>query len=211
MEFYKAILKQHGDQKEAEEATKAAAKAAKAAKKEKKAEKSAKAAAGDDDGDLDMPDADLEGEAEEAEGDDSADKKLLKRKHTEVRLLLHLTRDHLLIEFKTAQEAEPSKKPRIKFTNNNAPKTPNGTSATKAAKEQSAAKSAKATKPKPKKAAVVKTAETPAVVTPKGPEITVEQKREEKHVSYPNHFAFTFSQNCRSKLCFCVTNSKRAF
>ena len=63
---------------------------------------------------------------------------------------------------------------------NTTPKATNGTSAPKAAKEASATKPVK---PKTKKAAP-KTPETPEVVVPKEPELTAEEKRLKKEVSY---------------------------
>ena len=199
MDYFKTILQQFKEEKEAKDAEIAAKLAAKAAKKatpSKKEKKSAKTVAEDEDGDLDMPDADLEESAEDT-GSGNEGKKPLKRKHIDVSLSLKLTEDRLLIGFKTVQESESVKKPRLKL-NNTTPKAPNGTSTPKTAKaakepkEQSAAKSAKSAKSKPKKAAA-KAPETPEVVAPpKQPEQTAEQLHEGRQVSHSNQQASTF-------------------
>ncbi|KAF8856987.1 hypothetical protein BDZ45DRAFT_452275 [Acephala macrosclerotiorum] len=168
LDYFKEILKNFMEAKEAERALKEAAKAEKKAKKaaaSKKEKKSAKAVT-DDDEDVEMADALGEPDSDEAAVDSESKKTSggIKRKAED-----------------TPQRTESVKKPKttIKL---NTPKT-NGTSTPKSAKE-TAPKSAKS---KTKKAA--KAAETPEVVAPKEPELTAEEKRakKEKEILFLRH------------------------
>ncbi|CZR50517.1 related to SRP40-suppressor of mutant AC40 of RNA polymerase I and III [Phialocephala subalpina] len=168
LDYFKEILKNFMEAKEAERAAKEAAKAEKKAKKaaaSKKEKKSVKAVT-DDDEDVEMADAIGEPDSDEAAVDSETKKATggVKRKADG-----------------TPQRTESVKKPKttIKL---NTPKT-NGTSTPKSAKE-TAPKSAKS---KTKKAA--KAAETPEVVAPKEPELTAEEKRakKEKEILFLRH------------------------
>lgn len=157
LDYFKEILKNFMEAKEAERAAKEAAKAEKKAKKaaaSKKEKKSTKAVT-DEDEDVEMADAIGEPDSDEAAVDSEAKKTTNKRKAEDA-----------------PQRTESVKKPKttIKL---NTPKT-NGTSTPKPSKE-TAPKSAKS---KTKKAA--KAAETPEVVAPKEPEPTPEEKRQKK-------------------------------
>jgi len=65
----------------------------------------------------------------------------------------------------------------------NTPKTTNGTSTPKSAKEPATAKST--SKKSKKVAAKTAVADTPEVAAPKEPELSAEEKRAKKEVSYP--------------------------
>jgi len=89
------------------------------------------------------------------------------------------------------EDAASVKKPRQMVKLLTTPKTTNGASTPKAAKELSAVKSAKSTKAKAKKA--TKTPETPEVVAPKEPELTAEQKADIRQVGgYVTHSSNVF-------------------
>ncbi|KAJ5038758.1 uncharacterized protein L3040_006438 [Drepanopeziza brunnea f. sp. 'multigermtubi'] len=166
--YFKLILKQFVEQREAERSAKEAAKAEKkaAAKKSatpKKVTKSAKTVVEDDEDDVEMPDV-AEPESEGAEA--SAEPKKTKKRKAE----------------ETPQAGDSVKKARttIKLTT----KSTNGASTPKAPKEATP----KAAKPKKSKAAP-KTSETPAVTVPKEPELSAEEKRakKEKEILFLRH------------------------
>lgn len=179
LDYFKEILKEFVEQREADRLAKEAAKAEKkaAVKKTatpKKSAKSAKTVSGEDeDDDVEMPDAaELESEGAEAS---TAHKKTKKRKAEEVKNSLRSI-DMLLTEVETPQGNDSVKKPRTTIKLNMA-KSTNGSSTPKTPKEATP----KVAKPKKSKA-TPKAAETPAASTPKVPELSAEEKRAKKEV-----------------------------
>lgn len=168
LEYFKDILKNFMEQREsdrlAKEAAQAEKKAKKAAKKDRKS--TATVVESDEDGDVEMADAIGEPDTEEAEPSKAKKNGNGKRENEDVE-----------------PRPESVKKPRIKL---NTPKTINGTSTPKVAKDPAAPKSAK---PKKKSTPKVKTAEVPEVVVPKEPELTPEEKRikKEKEILFLRH------------------------
>jgi hypothetical protein len=142
LSYFKDLLSQFEESRIAEEEKKEAAAAEKAAKAAKKAEKSAKKekpakVVADEEGDLDMPDADMEPQSDENEDEPDAKKAGTKRKYSQ-----------------TPKETESVKKQRTTLKLNvGTPKSAKASSTPKPAKEQSAAKPAKSAKPKAKKIA----------------------------------------------------------
>jgi hypothetical protein len=179
LEYFRDILMQFMEAKEAERLSKEAAKAEKKAKKaaaSKKEKKSAKTVTGEDgEEDVEMADAVDEPESDDAEVEPEAVKPK-KRKAEDASTLTRFKM--LLTSLQTPQRTESVKKPRQTLKLTTTPKTTNGTATPKSTKE-AAPKSAKSTKPK--KAA--KAAQTPEVVVPKEPELSAEEKRAKKEVS----------------------------
>jgi hypothetical protein len=186
LEYFKEILKNFMEAREAERAAKEAAKAEKKAKKAaaKKEKKTPKIIEDGDDEDVDMADAPGEVDSEAPAMTEVEEVKTKKRKST-------ATSDDVSYPFPTFQintefaetpQRDSVKKPRPNIKLTTTPKATNGTSTPKSAKEHSTTKS---TKPKTKKSAP-KTAETPEVVVPKEPELTAEEKRAKKEVSCCN-------------------------
>lgn len=173
LDYYKKILKDFQDAREADLAAKAAAKAEKKAKKAaaKKEKKPAKPIDdGETDEDVDMADAPGEVDSEAA-GMVQVEEVVNKKKR----------------KSKEQDGPDSVKKPRssgIKLTISATPKATNGTSTPKSAKETST----KPTKQKTKKSAV-KALETPEVVVPKEPELSSEEKRakKEKEILFLRH------------------------
>ncbi|KAI0022190.1 hypothetical protein F4780DRAFT_206470 [Xylariomycetidae sp. FL0641] len=162
LEYYKNMLREFAEQKAEKEARAAERKNKKTPKK---ASKAAESAAADEDGDLEMPDAD----DDEAE---SSDKKKSKKRKAEE-------------ESNTLQRSDSVKKPKIKLTHNTTPKTANGAQSPTPAKDS--AKSVKVkTKSKGGKEADSKDKEAAA---PKEPELTPKERqlRKEAKILFLRH------------------------
>ncbi|RFU32042.1 hypothetical protein B7463_g4319, partial [Scytalidium lignicola] len=165
LNYFKELLKNFEEQRQAELEAKEAAKAAKKSSKAKRKSK----AGGDGEGeeDVEMPDAPAEPDSDGAD-EDGKKTKNKKRKADE--------------DPNTPQRSDSVKKPKttIKL---NTPKSTNGVATPKSSKD-----TAKATKPKPKKSAT-KAKEVIEPVVPKEPELTAEEKRlkKEKEILFLRH------------------------
>lgn len=170
LQHYKDILQAFNEQREADAEAKrklAEAKKLKLVNKEKRSKVVVEEELEDED--VNMPDAALEVDSDGAEVAPKS-VKAKKRKAEE--------------PAETPSRVDSVKKPRptIKL---NTPKTTNGTSMPKIAKDSAT----KATKPKSSKKAAAKAAATPEVAIPKEPEMTAEEKRvkKEKEILFLRH------------------------
>lgn len=198
LDYYKLLLSNFMEQKEADlkaQQAAAEAKAAKQAAKVKKDKTKSQKVVRDDDDDVEMAD----GDSDEV---NSAQRKR-KAEDEAIVSIQHLARQFLLRPW---QPGDPSKKPKIaiKFT---APQTPNGNQTAKTAKESST----KSAKSKPKKSTPKASATESSA--PKEPELTTEEKRAKKEVrvigsllasqkrlTSPRKRFFSYDTNCR-KAC----------
>lgn len=166
--YYKTVLQEFQEQRQAENEAKAAAQAAKKASKGKRKSKAIVSDEGDEDAEM----VDAAAEANPEDGDVVGKEKLKskKRKADE--------------ESNTPQRSDSVKKPKTMLKLTNTPKTANGIAIPKPAKGQSAAKPAKS---KPKKTTKVK--EASEEVAAKEPELTAEEKRvkKEKEILFLRH------------------------
>ncbi|PMD25162.1 hypothetical protein NA56DRAFT_473079 [Hyaloscypha hepaticicola] len=171
LEYFKEILKNFMEAREAERAAKEAAKAEKKAKKAaaKKEKKPPKIVEDGDDEDIDMADAPGEVDSEAPGMTEVEVVKTSKKRKSSA----------------TADDRDSVKKPRPNIKLTTTPKATNGTSTPKSTKEHSTTKS---TKHKTKKS-TTKAPETPEVVAPKEPEMTAEEKRakKEKEILFLRH------------------------
>jgi len=180
LQDYQEALIQQLEEKEEKAAAAAAEKEAKAAaaaiKRSNSTKSKAEKAPADDDGDVEMGDADDSQEA----GDKKAKKRKAEDAVSGLRYLI-LSRDANLTDYsvQAPQRSDSVKKPKIKVVNNSStPKAANGASTPKSAKDSSAPKAAK---PKPsKKSSEEKKKEEPAA--PKEPEPTAEELHSRKEV-----------------------------
>ena len=184
LEYFKEILKNFMEAREAERAAKEAAKAEKKAKKAaaKKEKKTPKIVEDGDDEDVDMADAPGEVDSEapgmtEVEVVKTSKKRKSSATADDVGYPFFTFKTNA--EFAKTPQRDSVKKPRPNIKLTTTPKATNGTSTPKSAKEHSTTKS---TKHKTKKS-TTKAPETPEVVAPKEPEMTAEEKRAKKEVS----------------------------
>ncbi|KAI1345117.1 hypothetical protein F5Y15DRAFT_410795 [Xylariaceae sp. FL0016] len=168
LNYFKSILRDFEEQRQAKEEAKKAKEAAK--KTPKKASKtSAAAAADDDEGDIEMADAEEDDAAEPAEKKN----KNKKRKAED--------------ESNTSQRSDSVKKPKIKLTNISTPGGANGTQSPSSGKDS--------TKPAKAKGKSAKGAKEPEgkkekeTAAPKEPEMTAEERhvRKEKEILFLRH------------------------
>ncbi|KAI0482781.1 hypothetical protein GGR56DRAFT_621546 [Xylariaceae sp. FL0804] len=167
LDYYKNVLQEFAEQRQAKLDAKAAKDAAKV-KTPKKASKAADAAATDEDGDLDM--ADVDGEIVETVEKKTKSKKRKAEDDTN-----------------TPQRSDSVKKPKIKLTNSSTPKTTNGLPSPTPAKD-----SAKPIKVKGKAAKGTKEAASKSEresLAPKEPELTPQERatRKEKEILFLRH------------------------
>jgi len=168
LDYFKGVLTDFMEAKQAEEEAKEAALAAKKASKAKKEKASKPVSGGEDNEDTEMMDASAI--VDEAEAPPKSNQKKRKNPPQTVE--------------EDAQQPPDSvpKKPRIKL--NNTPKAVNGTATPKSAKEPKSTKK----ESKPKKAAA-KPKEPAPIETPPEPELTPEEKRnkKEKEILFLRH------------------------
>ena len=177
LDYFKDILKNFMEAREADRAAKEAAKAEKKAKKAAAKKKDTYSKAVVESEDVQMADALAEPESEEA-GAVNTEKPTKKRKSpidVSGAWKEFFTYTDIL---QTPQRAESAKKPRANIKLTTTPKPTNGTSTPKAAKDPSSAKSMKT---KTKKA-TPKVQETVEAVAHKVQDLTAEEKRVKKEV-----------------------------
>ncbi|KAI1661391.1 hypothetical protein F4813DRAFT_227426 [Daldinia decipiens] len=165
LEYYKNVLREFEEQRLA----KLEAKKAKSVKTPKKGAKAAEAVAVDEDGDVEMPDAEEGDDAEPVE----KKPKSKKRKAED--------------ETNTPQRSESVKKPKIKLTNSSTPKAANGVQSPSTKDSSKAVKvKAKSAKGSKEKSDSKKEKEASA---PKEPELSPEERhvRKEKEILFLRH------------------------
>jgi hypothetical protein len=189
LDYYKQVLLDFEAQREAENEAKAAAKAAKEASKSSgKSKKKAKAetdAAGEENEDVEM--ADAEGELDVDDGAEEKKAKPSKKRKAvadaedstvSFQLLLQLAIPNL--GYQTPQASSSAKKLKFKPLTSSTPKTTNGATPKSTGKKDSASKPSKS---KSKKSATNGMADK-APPTPKEPELSPEEKRLKKEASF---------------------------